>query len=80
MSIKKIDPIRKRKIQRIRQHYALDQLRLAGVKVNAKYIFEDKIKFTHKGEVVTLYPFTGWFFGKSITKGRGINNLIKLVW
>lgn len=26
---------------------------------------------------VTYYPFTGWFFGKGIKDGRGLENLIK---
>lgn len=35
------------------------------------------LRFMHKGSPVTLYPYTGWFTGKTVTDGRGIHNLIR---
>ena len=35
------------------------------------------LKFEYKGSVVLLYPYTGWFTGKTVNDGRGIKNLIK---
>ena len=32
-----------------------------------------------KGERVMVYPYTGWFTGKTVKDGRGINNLLKQI-
>lgn len=37
---------------------------------------EHKLQFSFKDEIVTLYPYSGWHTGKSITDGRGINKLL----
>jgi hypothetical protein len=44
-----------------------------------KIVFEDKtrVDFIFKNEIVHFYPYSGWHTGKSITDGRGINNLLK---
>lgn len=34
------------------------------------------IRFRFKGELVTIFPYSGWHTGKSIVDGRGINNLL----
>ena len=38
---------------------------------------DTKIKFLHKGEPVTFFPYSGWHSGKSIKDGRGLANLLK---
>lgn len=38
---------------------------------------EKAIKFIFKGNVITLYPYSGWFTGKSIRDGRGIEYMIQ---
>lgn len=35
------------------------------------------IKFSYKGNEVTFYPYKGWFSGKGVKSGRGIENLLK---
>lgn len=35
------------------------------------------IKFKYNGNEVTFYPYKGWFSGKGLKAGRGIDNLIK---
>ena len=37
---------------------------------------DTKIKFLHKGEPVTFFPYSGWHSGKSIKDGRGLQNLL----
>ena len=37
------------------------------------------LKFEYKGNVITLFPYSGWFTGKGIKDGRGINKLIKQI-
>jgi len=40
-------------------------------------ISEKLIEFMYKGEIVRFYPYSGWATGKTITDGRGIDNLLK---
>jgi hypothetical protein len=40
---------------------------------------DSEIQFMFKGEVVRLFPYSGWHTGKSIIDGRGIENLIKQI-
>lgn len=38
---------------------------------------DGKISFMHKDKVCTYWPISNWASGESITKGRGINNMLK---
>lgn len=46
---------------------------------NVEITFEDetKLEFIFKGAKITFFPYSGWFSGKGIKDGRGINNLLK---
>lgn len=55
--------------------YALNQLNKIGY--NVEQPDPRTLCFMHKGSPVTLYPYTGWFTGKTVTDGRGIHNLIR---
>lgn len=33
--------------------------------------------FEHKGNKIRLFPYTGWFTGKGIKDGRGLQTLLK---
>lgn len=35
------------------------------------------VKFIYRGNEITFFPYKGWFSGKGINDGRGIENLIK---
>lgn len=37
------------------------------------------ISFRYKCETVLFYPFNGWFTGKTVQDGRGIQNLLKQI-
>ena len=37
------------------------------------------ISFRYKCETVLFYPFTGWFTGKTVQDGRGLQNLLKQI-
>lgn len=70
----RLDPERAKEPTPKRMEYALVQLDKAGI---LEFECTDKtIKFNHKGHTVTLYAFSGWFTGKSIKDGRGIDNLL----
>ena len=72
------DPVnkeRKKALEPSRVDYATNKLLENGFMPT----YEDgqKIEFMHNGCKVTLFPYTGWFSGKSVRDGRGINNLLK---
>lgn len=58
-----------------RIQYAVDRITEMGYVIIQRD--SNKIQFEHKGSVVTLYPYSGWHTGKTITDGRGIHNLLK---
>lgn len=66
---------RNKHINEKRKEYAIIQLD----KLKVEYTYEDdvEIRFLWKGNEIKLFPFTGWFSGKGIKDGRGINNLLK---
>lgn len=37
------------------------------------------LQFIFRGSPVTLYPYSGWFTGRTVTDGRGIKNLLKQI-
>lgn len=61
-----------------RWKYVLSSLRDKGYEP-----VEDKenkcIRFSFRGNTITVYPYKGWFSGKSIKDGRGINKLLKQI-
>jgi hypothetical protein len=40
---------------------------------------DKSIQFEFEGKVVTFFPYSGWFSGKSVVPGRGIQNLLKQI-
>lgn len=61
----------------IRMQYAKEQLIRLGYEVTQ--IGLHALRFTFKGQPVTIYPYSGWFTGKTVKDGRGIERLIKQV-
>lgn len=58
-----------------RMQYAMNVLTKMGFK--PEVIGDTKIQFEFKGSPVSLYPYSGWHTGKTITDGRGIELLLK---
>lgn len=71
----RLDKDREAELQPKRIEFAIEQLAKVGIEID--YEDDTKIKFMHKGEVVTLFPYSGWHTGKSIQDGRGLKNLLK---
>jgi len=71
----RLDTDRQKEQEPKRIEYAVSRLAQIGIEID--YEDDKKIKFTHKGHEVTLYPYSGWFTGKSVMDGRGVENLIK---
>lgn len=70
----RLDQDKQIKFEPKRMQYAKEELMRLGLTFKAN---DKVIEFFHKGEMVRLYPYSGWHTGKSIVDGRGINNLIK---
>lgn len=70
----RLDKDRQSELEPKRISFAVEQLAKIGIEID--YEDDTKIKFMHKGEEVTLFPYSGWHTGKSIKDGRGINKLI----
>lgn len=67
----------KKRLERERVDYATNQLLEAGIEPT----YEDGsvIEFMFHGSKIKLFPFTGWFTGRTVKDGRGIHNLLKQV-
>ena len=57
--------------------YAKDEITKLGYEI----ILEDAscIGFLFNGSMVKIFPYSGWFSGKSVNDGRGIKNLLKQI-
>lgn len=72
----RLDKYRQRALEPKRIDYAIDALKSLGFD-KLGIMNGNEIRFTYKGSVISLFPFTGWHTGKTIKDGRGINNLLK---
>ena len=60
-----------------RIEFAIRQIQRLGYEVERA---SDKaISFEFNGARVTMYPFTGWFTGKTVKDGRGIRKLLSQI-
>ena len=60
-----------------RMEFAISAIERLGYKV--KKVDSATIMFEFRGEVIRVYPYTGWFTGKTVNDGRGIKNLLKQI-
>ena len=59
-----------------RINYAINRLQELGYEVH--YRQDQKcVEFIYRGGIVRVYPYTGWYTGRAIKDGRGINTLLK---
>lgn len=71
----RLDQEREKELQPKRIELAVKKLNELGY--ISMEVDDTKIKFWHKGETVTFFPYSGWHSGKSIKDGRGLANLLK---
>lgn len=66
---------RQNKLEPKRMEYAENAIRRLGLEI----IYSDAkvLKFNFNGNLITLYPYSGWFSGKGIVQGRGIAKLLQ---
>jgi len=73
----RLDQDREKELTPIRMNYALVKLDKAGILEFETT--ETSISFLFKGNKITLFPYSGWFQGKGVKAGRGIDKLIKQI-
>ena len=73
--MKRLDIEKQNKLEPQRIEYAKLELSKKGIEI----LFEDNVslKFMINKKLITLFPYSGWFSGKGIKDGRGIENLLK---
>lgn len=71
----RLDQEREKKLQPQRMEFARKQIEGYGYEIT--YQDETRIEFYFKGHKVLFYPYSGWFTGKTIRDGRGIEKLLK---
>lgn len=57
-----------------RMQYAIDKFTELGFEIEVN---NTTICFNFSGNLIKLFPYTGWHTGKGIKYGRGLNNLLK---
>jgi hypothetical protein len=65
---------REEELQPERVKYAKAELEKKGYLVTQ--VGDTELQFMHKGELVRLFPYSGWHSGKSIKDGRGLKKLL----
>ena len=66
---------KRERLERRRVEAAVEAVTKLGYSID--YQDDTTIKFQHRGETVTYYPYTGWATGKTIKDGRGLLPLLK---
>lgn len=74
---KRLNQEREKQLQPERIKTAKSRITRLGFVIN----FEDDttLKFQYLGNTITFFPYSGWFSGKGVEAGRGIDNLIKQI-
>lgn len=70
----RLDLAREKRLQPKRMKFAQKVLSHMGYEI--KIISENEIQFIHQNETIKLFPYSGWFSGKSVKDRRGIGKLI----
>ena len=73
----RLDQEREKKLQPVRMEHACDVLNDLGL--NVVKINETALQFLLNGHWITFYAYSGWYTGKGVGSGRGINNIVKKI-
>lgn len=73
----RLDIEKQKELEPKRMEYARNQITALGYPVTE--VKRHTLQFTFRGSPVTLYPYSGWFTGRTVTDGRGIKNLLKQI-
>ena len=71
---------RKARIAKERYRLVNATNRITELGYTVKWVEQSKcLQFDFKGSTIRLFPYTGWFSGKTVKAGRGLNNLLKQI-
>lgn len=73
----RLDQEREKELQPKRMEYAIQEIEKLGYTIT--YKDQTRIKFGFMDAYVTLFPYSGWFTGKTVKDGRGIEKLLKQI-
>lgn len=68
------DKDREAELQPQRIEYVCQELSKRGFEFVAD---ETTVVFQYKGSKITVYPYSGWFTGKTVNDNRGVEKLFK---
>jgi hypothetical protein len=71
----RLDKEREQELQPERMSYAKAELEKKGYLITE--VGGTELQFIHNGQLVRLFPYSGWHSGKSIKDGRGLKELLK---
>ncbi len=71
----RLDQEREAQLQPLRMQSCKEKLEAMGYVVQT--FGDDRLEFTYKGNVIRLWPYSGWHTGRGIKDGRGFNKLLK---
>ena len=63
------------KLEPKRIEFSIKEIENIGIPV--QYSDSTSIRFIFKKYLVTFFPYSGWYTGKSIIDGRGLDKLLK---
>lgn len=70
----RLDKERQDLLESIRINFAKKQIENLGYTIS--YESNTELRFEFNGNMVSLFPYSGWHSGKGIKSGRGISNLL----
>jgi hypothetical protein len=73
----RLDKQKEEKLQPIRMNVAITKITELGYEIIDRT--KVSLSFMFKGSKVTYFPYSGWASGKTITDGRGLENLINQI-
>lgn len=68
---------REKELTPVRLKFCKERIESMGYEIKAED--QTSIIFEYKGENVRLFPYTGWFTGKTVKDGRGLRKLINQI-
>lgn len=73
----RLDQEREQRLTPKRMEFAKNAIEFCGHEIYDEN--STSFRFMFKGSPVIVYPYSGWFSGKTVEDGRGISKLIKQI-
>lgn len=74
---KRLNQDRVKELQPKRMEFAKNEIEKLGYTVSQ--IDDTELRFLFNGSEIKVFPYSGWFQGKKIKAGRGINKLLNQI-